>query len=66
MNDATTAHTWSQEVRVAGGTPDRFPWVAGVFFSRQDRDYGQDLPVAGFEELSGIPTQGLRAPRESR
>lgn len=64
LNDATTSHTWSQEVRIAGGTPDRFPWVAGVFFSRQDRDYGQDLPVVGFEELSGIPTQGLRAPKD--
>ena len=41
------------------------PWVAGAFFSRTDRDYGQDVPVIGFEDLSGIPTRGLRAPKDT-
>ena len=35
-------------MRVGGGT-DTFPWVAGGFFSHTARDYGQDLPVIGFE-----------------
>jgi iron complex outermembrane receptor protein len=61
--DATTAKVWTEELRVSGGE-DRFPWVAGVFFSHTDRDYGQDLPVAGFEDLSGIATRGLRAPKD--
>jgi iron complex outermembrane recepter protein len=61
--DATTAKAWTQELRVSGGK-ERFPWVAGGFFSHTDRDYGQDLPVNGFSDLSGIPTQGLRAPRD--
>ena len=39
--------------------------MAGVFFSHADRDYGQTLPVIGFEDLSGIPTQGLRAPKDT-
>ena len=64
LYDATTATVWTQEVRLAGGEK-RFPWVAGGFYSHTDRDYGQDLPVIGFEDLSGIPTQGLRAPRDS-
>ena len=64
LNDATTARVWTQEVRVAGGRT-RYPWVAGAFFSRTDRDYGQDLPVIGFEDLSGIPTRGLRAPKDT-
>jgi iron complex outermembrane receptor protein len=55
LNDATTARAWTQEVRVAGGGA-RHPWVAGAFFGRADRDYGQNLPVIGFEDLSGIPT----------
>ena len=63
LNDATTAKVWTEELRVSGGK-DRFPWVAGGFFSRTDRDYGQDLPVTGFEDLSGIPTRGLRAPKD--
>ena len=61
LYDATTAKTFTQELRIAGGT-ERFPWVAGGFFSRQDRDYGQDLQVLGFERLTGISTRGLRAP----
>ena len=62
LNDATSAKVWTQELRVAGRTR---PWVAGAFFSHTTRDYGQDLPVAGFEDLSGIPTRGLRAPKDS-
>jgi iron complex outermembrane receptor protein len=64
LYDATTANVWTQEVRLAGGEK-RFPWVAGGFFSHTNRDYGQDLPVIGFEDLTGISTQGLRAPRDS-
>ena len=64
LNDATTAKVWTQEVRVAGGRT-RSPWVAGAFFSRTDRDYGQDVAVIGFEDLSGIPTRGLRAPKDT-
>jgi iron complex outermembrane recepter protein len=64
LNDATEARTWTQEVRFSSHA-GRFPWVAGAFYSRQDRDYGQDLPTIGFEALTGIPTQGLRAPRDS-
>jgi iron complex outermembrane receptor protein len=64
LNDATTAHLWTQEVRVAG-TRQGVNWVAGGFYSRADRAYGQDLPVRGFEAMTGIPTGGLRAPTDS-
>ena len=63
LSDSTTADTWTQELRVAGG--DRLRWVAGGFFSHQDRHYAQDLPVTGFEDLTRIPTRGLRAPKDS-
>ncbi len=62
--DATTAKVWTEEVRLSGSRSN-FPWVAGGFFSHTDRKYGQNLPVAGFEELTGIPTQGLRAPKDT-
>jgi len=62
--DATTANVFTEEVRLSGGS-DRVQWVGGGFFSHTDRDYGQDLPTIGFEALTGIPTQGLRAPRDS-
>jgi iron complex outermembrane receptor protein len=64
LDDVTTAKVWTQEVRVSGGR-ERYPWVAGGFFSHTDRDYGQNLLVAGFEALTGIPTQGLRAPTDT-
>jgi iron complex outermembrane recepter protein len=63
LDDATKASVWTQELRVAGGRA-RLPWVVGGFFSRTDRDYGQDLFVSGFEDLTGIPTRGLRAPKD--
>jgi len=62
--DATKAKVFTEELRLSGGT-GRLRWVAGGFYSHTDRDYGQDLPVTGFEALTGIPTQGLRAPRDS-
>jgi iron complex outermembrane recepter protein len=64
LNDATTAKSWTQELRFSGG-PRKFPYVAGFFYSHGDRDYGQNLPVIGFTDLSGIPTQGLRAPKDT-
>ena len=62
--DGTKAKTWTQELRVSRGQ-GRFPWVAGIFYSHQNRDYAQDLQVAGFEAATGIPTRGLRAPTDS-
>ncbi|HLA77744.1 MAG TPA: TonB-dependent receptor [Vicinamibacteria bacterium] len=64
LDDATTAKVWTQELRLSGGK-DRLHWVAGGFFGTTKRDYGQNLLVAGFEERSGIPTKGLRAPKDS-
>jgi iron complex outermembrane receptor protein len=62
--DATTAKVFTEELRLSGGKP-KFRWVAGGFFSHTRRDYGQDLPVIGFEDATGIPTRGLRAPKDS-
>lgn len=64
LNDATTAKVLTQEFRLAG-KQGRLDWVGGLFYSTMDRDYGQDLLVAGFESLSGIPTAGhFGAPRD--
>ncbi|HEX7808683.1 MAG TPA: TonB-dependent receptor, partial [Thermoanaerobaculia bacterium] len=57
LDDATTAKSLTQELRLSGerGTMD---WVGGLFYSSTDRDYSQSLLVSGFETLSGIPTAG--------
>ena len=46
-------------MRLSGGK-SRFQWVGGGFYSHNKRDYGQNLLVSGFEDLTGIPTAGLR------
>jgi iron complex outermembrane receptor protein len=62
LDDLTTAKVWTQEVRLSGAK-DRINWVAGGFYSNTKRDYAQHLLVNNFEELSGIPTTGLLAPK---
>ena len=63
LDDATKTHTFTEEVRLAGGM-DRLRWLGGVFFSKNIRDYGQSLLVSGFEAASGVRTKGLRAPKD--
>jgi iron complex outermembrane recepter protein len=55
--DDTTAQVLTQELRLAGAR-ERLDWLVGAFYSTTDRDYGQALPVNGFETLTGIPTAG--------
>jgi iron complex outermembrane recepter protein len=64
LNDATKANVWTEEVRLSGGG-SRAHWIGGAFYSRTDRDYGQNLLVSGFQNLTGIPTRGLRAPTDT-
>lgn len=63
LDDKTNAHAFIEELRFSGGH-DRFRWVAGGFYSDGSKDYGQDLDVAGFTRISGIPSRGLRAPED--
>lgn len=60
LDDATKVDVVTQELRLAG-VQGRARWVVGGFFTKNKRDYGQSLLVAGFEALSKIPTKGLRA-----
>ena len=55
--DKTKAKGFTEELRV-GGTAAKLQWVAGGFYADNKRDYGQNLPVIGFTQLSGIPTAG--------
>jgi iron complex outermembrane receptor protein len=57
LDDATTARSWSQELRFSG-LRGRLQWVAGGFYGSTRRDYGQSLIVAGFEALTGIDNPG--------
>jgi iron complex outermembrane receptor protein len=63
LDDATKTHVLTQELRLAGGGT-RARWLVGGFYSSNQRKYGQNLNVDGFEAASGVPTQGLVAPRD--
>jgi len=55
--DATTATGFTQELRLASG--DEYThWVLGLYYGTNERDYGQSLPVTGFQATTGIPTAG--------
>ena len=55
--DATSAAGLTQELRLASG--DEYThWVLGLFYGTSERDYGQSLPVTGFQAMTGIPTAG--------
>ncbi|HEX6099884.1 MAG TPA: TonB-dependent receptor [Thermoanaerobaculia bacterium] len=65
LYDATQAKGYTQELRLGGARGDRFDWVAGVFYADSERDYGQNLPVIGFEDAAraigvNIPTAGTK------
>jgi iron complex outermembrane receptor protein len=64
LYDNTDATMWTQELRLSG-EKKRVQWVGGVFYSNGERDYGQDVKILGFEDATGIPTEGPLAPRDS-
>jgi iron complex outermembrane receptor protein len=63
LDDATTLKQWSQELRFSGQS-EKLDWVFGGFYTELEKDYGQSLIVAGFQDLTGIPTRGLRAQKD--
>ncbi len=64
LADTTKLETLTQELRLGSNGDNRLDWVVGVFYSDVDRDYAQDLNVAGFTALTGIATAGVRAPTD--
>jgi iron complex outermembrane receptor protein len=53
LYDATQAKGFTQEVRL-DGTRAQLNWVGGVFYADSERDYGQNLPVIGFEDTARL------------
>ena len=57
LSDTTKVKSFTQEARFSSLGDGPFQWVAGAFYSHVDRDYAQDLNVAGFSAASGIPSK---------
>jgi iron complex outermembrane receptor protein len=64
LDDSTTLESLTQELRLSG-VSGNFDWVAGFFYSDIKRHYSQFLNVAGYEDLTGIPTAGQFAPKDA-
>ncbi len=62
--DNTKSKVFTQEFRLTGGK-DRLKWLAGAFYSNAERDYGQDVKIIGFEDATGIPTEGQLATKDT-
>jgi iron complex outermembrane receptor protein len=64
LDDRTSANSWAEELRLSGGD-SHFNWVGGGFWTDNTRHYTQRLFVDGFQDMTGIPTEGLRAPKDN-
>lgn len=64
LADTTSVKSFTQEARFASDTDGPLQWVVGAFYSDVDRDYAQDLTVAGFTAATGIPSRGRVAPQD--
>jgi iron complex outermembrane receptor protein len=66
LNDKTHTSGWTEELRLSGGTDkDRFQWVGGFFYADNTRHYDQKLIVKPFQDLTGINTVGVYAPKDN-
>ncbi|HET9679126.1 MAG TPA: TonB-dependent receptor, partial [Gammaproteobacteria bacterium] len=65
--DKTLVEVFTQEVRLSNAldTNADFRWVSGIFYSKMDRKYSQDLIVDGFTAISGVPSDDILAPEDT-
>ncbi|MBI1733414.1 MAG: TonB-dependent receptor [Gammaproteobacteria bacterium] len=65
--DVTSLKATTFEARLASTGDSRLEWLAGLFLSDIEREYGQSLPVTGFEALAnpilGTPAGFTAGPR---
>lgn len=49
LRDTTDLKQMTHEVHFASNNESMLQWLAGVFYSNTDRDYGQKLPTPGYD-----------------
>jgi len=52
LYDVTSLQSWSQELRLASTGEGAFQWLAGAYYQKTKRTYGQDLPTPGYDALT--------------
>jgi len=54
LYDRTELKSWSQELRLASSGEGPFQWLAGAYYQKTKRQYGQDLPTPGYDALTQV------------
>lgn len=52
LRDTTEYESVTQELRVSSNSEGPFQWLAGVFYSSNDRVYAQRLPTPGYDAVT--------------
>jgi outer membrane receptor protein involved in Fe transport len=52
LRDTTELEQTTFEARINSNTDSAFQWIAGVFWSEVQREYGQYLPTPGYQEAT--------------
>jgi iron complex outermembrane receptor protein len=65
LYDRTRLNVFSEEARVSSNGTHTVDWLVGAFFQHVGRRYGQDLPVPGYDALTGTPGSQLNAPPDT-
>ena len=52
LRDTTAYESTTQELRLSSNTEGPFQWLAGVFYSTNDRVYAQRLPTPGYDAVT--------------
>jgi iron complex outermembrane recepter protein len=69
--DVTDLQSYSQELRLASIGEGAFQWLAGAFYQKTDREYGQNLPTPGYDALTesllgaGVNSAAFNAPPDT-
>ena len=66
LDDSTSVEMLTQELRLSSKGEGAFQWVAGVFYSTVDRNYGQTLFVDGYEDNNTSGVNDTSGPRASK
>lgn len=53
LDDKTKSKVWTQELRLAGGTP-QLRWLVGGFYAHSKRDYGQSVKPLGVDSMAAL------------
>jgi len=69
LYDTTNLEAFSQEVRLSSAGDGKFDWLAGSFYQKTRRRYGQRVPTPGYDAFLGRiglpPSSAFNAPPDT-